>query len=431
MEPPTWVILLLLVIVQIGFGGYSIVLQAFAKNEHADSLVFSTLRDAFCAPVLMLAAIVTEGGFRVPRVSELAFFGALGLTGMFGNQLGFIEGLYYAGPDVASIFQPLIPVFTAFFAFVVCMERLPSSSRWYQWFKVAGICLGAGGAIVMTLAKSSSADSIDIKQFNSTACNDTAYNVTTWSQKDCHLWSDLDGVVPAYQQIGLALEASCNNSIVTLSFYNDSKCASPMNINMILNDTCSALTDKTTWSCASSSGAKSEILGIIFLIINCSSMAFYVLLQKRYIFDGSGTISRWGKYPVHVTAWSYLFGALCMAIATGIRYAIQQDKSVFVIKTATFGGLAYAVLVSSALCYGLITFCNKYISSLVVTASWPLQVFVTVILSYIVFNIKLQSLEYVGMGLILLGMMAVAYGNFREQQEKRRDGYDMLINDTD
>ena len=40
-----------------------------------------------------------------------------------------MTGLYFSSPDVASIFQPLIPVFTAFFAFLVCMERLPSSSR--------------------------------------------------------------------------------------------------------------------------------------------------------------------------------------------------------------------------------------------------------------------------------------------------------------
>ena len=71
---------------------------------------------------------------------------------------------------------------------------------------------------------------------------------------------------------------------------------------------------------------------------------------------------------------SYLFGAISMATATLIRYLINRDTSVFIIKTATFGGLAYAVLVSSALCYGLITYCNKHVSSLVVTASWPLQV---------------------------------------------------------
>ena len=87
--PPMWVIFLLLVIVQIGFGGYSIVLQvsmlssynerrdvtlfpclfqAFAKNEKADSLVFSMLRDVLCAPVLIITAMIVERGLKMFKV---------------------------------------------------------------------------------------------------------------------------------------------------------------------------------------------------------------------------------------------------------------------------------------------------------------------------------------------------------------------------
>lgn len=43
-RPPLWAILVGLIIVQVGFGGYGIVLQKFAKNAGADSLVFSMLR---------------------------------------------------------------------------------------------------------------------------------------------------------------------------------------------------------------------------------------------------------------------------------------------------------------------------------------------------------------------------------------------------
>lgn len=71
------------------------------------------------------------------------------------------QGLFYSGPDIASIFQPLIPVFTALLAFLLCMEKLPGSGRGYQWFKLLGILLGAGGAILMTVARnSSSADEV-------------------------------------------------------------------------------------------------------------------------------------------------------------------------------------------------------------------------------------------------------------------------------
>lgn len=39
-----------------------------------------------------------------------------------------------------------------------------------------------------------------------------------------------------------------------------------------------------------------------------------------------------------------------MAVTAAVRYAINGDKSVFVIPQATYAGLAYAVFVSSALC---------------------------------------------------------------------------------
>ena len=63
-----------------------------------------------------------------------------------------------------------------------------------------------------------------------------------------------------------------------------------------------------------------------------------------------------------------------MAGTAGVRYAIDRDASVFVVPKETYAGLGYAVFVSSALAYGLITYCNKYVSSIVVTSFWPVQV---------------------------------------------------------
>lgn len=59
-----------------------------------------------------------------------------------------------------------------------------------------------------------------------------------------------------------------------------------------------------------------------------------------------------------------------------------------------------------------------------------MQVFVTVILSYLVFNDELVTLEYVGMTLIMFGMFAVSYGNYREtprEARKTRSEIDQLL----
>ena len=118
---------------------------------------------------------------------------------------------------------------------------------------------------------------------------------------------------------------------------------------------------------------------------------------------------------------------------------------------------------SAALCYGLITYCNKFVSSLVVTASWPIQVratptfassgphhappqssagcslgarvrgaqvFVTIVLSYFIFHIEMVTMEYIGMGMILVGMLFTVWGNYQEQQSERQ-GYQILsVNDA-
>ncbi len=54
--------------------------------------------------------------------------------------------------------------------------------------------------------------------------------------------------------------------------------------------------------------------------------AIYVIVQKRFIFDVPN--SRWRKYPIYVTAYSYFFGAVFMGIGT-IYYAASGKYSEF------------------------------------------------------------------------------------------------------
>lgn len=68
-------------------------------------------------------------------------------------------------------------------------------------------------------------------------------------------------------------------------------------------------THSAEYSCMNSADAKNKLLGIIFLLINCSCMAVYVLLQKRFIFNKSKEhkmdphdLGRWTSFPISVTA---------------------------------------------------------------------------------------------------------------------------------
>ena len=247
------------------------VLKATAEAYHANAVVFSFFRDGCCFPVLLIAAALIEKGCRFPRSGrELAVFCGLGVTGMWGNQLFYILGLYYTSATIASCWQPAIPVFAAFIAIVLGVEPFPPLSKLRGWFKLFGILFAAGGAIVLTLGK------------------------------------------PA----------------------------------------------------GSASEMKKATLGNIFLLLNCSCMGLYVNIQKVFIFnDKQGSVGeRWKPYPVHVTAWSYFFGAIAMIISAVVGFygeftffgfgdcngvGEECPTNSFHVPKQMLIGLAYAVLISS------------------------------------------------------------------------------------
>jgi hypothetical protein len=91
---------------------------------------------------------------------ELPLFLALGLTGMLGNQLLYIMGIYDSTANIASVYQvsmaslpiltgqPAIPIWTALFVMLFNIEPRPDLRTLEGWSKVIGILLGTGGAVV-------------------------------------------------------------------------------------------------------------------------------------------------------------------------------------------------------------------------------------------------------------------------------------------
>ena len=78
--------------------------------------------------------------------------------------------------------------------------------------------------------------------------------------------------------------------------------------------------------------------------------------------------------------------------------------------------IAYATLISSALCYGLITWTNKHLSASIVTAFWPVQVLVTVILSLVVLHQPISGKQAIAGALIVLGLLLICYASYEEDR---------------
>lgn len=63
-----WFVWLALVIVQLGFGAYGVIVTKFAKEDKADPLIFSLIRNGCSFPVLLIAAFVAEKTIQVPSL---------------------------------------------------------------------------------------------------------------------------------------------------------------------------------------------------------------------------------------------------------------------------------------------------------------------------------------------------------------------------
>jgi len=316
-------VLLVLFIIQVGFGTYGVVLKATAQNENFDPLVLSLFRDGGSFPLLYGSAILLEG-YHKPQLKHIPLFFILGLTGMFGNQVLYIFGLYLTSPTIASIFQPMIPVWTALFAFMTKME--PFDWRDIRhWVKLWGIFSSGGGAVIMVLGEAG--------------------------------------------------------------------------------------------------GAGGSALGYILLLGNTASMAIYVLLQKKFLYvKGENGESKSLYPPITATAYAYGMGTVLMGLAC-IPYAILDPKVVTNLTYKVVYPLAYAIFISSSLCYALINYAASLTSATIVTAFWPLQVPVTAIESYIAFGDTPGWEKYVGALFIIFGLIAISVAKYSQENEETSKRY--------
>ena len=163
----------------------------------------------------------------------------------------------------------------------------------------------------------------------------------------------------------------------------------------------------------SGSTVGSHFLGCICLFFKTACTAVYYIVQKKYIFNQPHSI--WKTHPMALTAWSYFFGIVFLALASLI-YIDQPEKFTSFSKEA-FYCLLYAIFVSSTMCYLLLSWCNMQVPSTVVTASWPLNSLFCAILSFIWLGQSLQFIECFGGAFIVCGLASVLWSNIKEEEE--------------
>jgi len=168
-------------------------------------------------------------------------------------------------------------------------------------------------------------------------------------------------------------------------------------------------------------GNHENIIGFIFLLGNTTCMSIYVLVQKKFLYLQDENGKSTPLYPpITASAYAYAMGSILIGLSC-VPYGIIWPDVFRNLDYTVLYPLAYAVFISSALCYGLISYATSLTSATIVTAFWPVQVPVTTIESFIVFGDSPEVLEYVGALFIIAGLITVCIVKYRQEKEEKEN----------
>ena len=140
-------VLVLLVLVQAAFSGYTIVVTLTVVHEHLNPVVFSLFRDVGGGTVLLAASRWTYGSWHAPLKEDIGWFLLVGVLGVYVGQMFMVFALQYVRPYQISMFQLAQPVLTVAFAALFAIEPLQVHTT-HGRCKVGGIALAVTGAAI-------------------------------------------------------------------------------------------------------------------------------------------------------------------------------------------------------------------------------------------------------------------------------------------
>ena len=158
----------------------------------------------------------------------------------------------------------------------------------------------------------------------------------------------------------------------------------------------------------------STSIGYVLIFFNTIFTSIYYVSQKRFIFDQPN--NKWRNHPIWVLTWTYMAGSIFISSAS--LYYLNTPGA-FYLSLEERIALIYAIVITSCLCYVLLTWANSQTSASIVTAFWPFQVVPCFIGSSLVNGEVLNPLQYIGAVLVITGLFSVVFGKLWEERRTR------------
>ncbi len=334
----------IMIAVQLAFAGWH-VLGKVALNTGVSPLFFALIREAGASLVLLLLAAIFDDKPKMPTRQEAMVFLTLGVL-IFINIVGFIIALNLVSPITAAIYQPLIPVWTAFWAVLFKVE--PANP-----YMIIGIAISVSGAVGAAMSESHPSndqgglDDLQTNLLDPSLLEDTA----TLLSPDTEV---VDTAGLEEQQLTL-VEKLANNSL----------------------------------------------LGHGILLVQTLALGTLYLVQKQIVHEFPSLTS---------TAWYYSIGSfLTVVTCIGYFQSIEGivHEFTYLNNIHVLVAFIYAVVVGTAFTYGGSTWANKRLHASVVSLYTVLQSPFTLLLSIFFLGTKPEIQDILAMLAIIFGMSLV------------------------
>ena len=352
----------IMILVQLAFAGWH-VLGKVALNTGVSPLFFALIREAGASLVLLLLAAIFDPKPKYPSKQEMKVFFILGVL-IFINIVGFILALNLVTPITAAIYQPLIPVWTAFWAVLFKVE--PANP-----YMITGIAISVSGAVVAAMSESHPS--------NDQGTGEMAMDIL--ENADLEETSSL--ISPDIEIVEMDILKQ------EQSFYERM--------------------------------AENSLLGHGILLVQTLALGTLYLVQKKIVHEFPSLTSTAWYYSIG----SFLTVVTCVGYFQSIEGIIHEFT--YLSNTHVLVAFLYAVVVGTAFTYGGSTWANQRLHASVVSLYTVLQSPFTLLLSVLALGTKPEVQDILSMIAIIFGMSLVVLSKRGEDKVKRKTTEDGIL----